>query len=126
RYKAVSLRYAVPVGGENRAASCGSPRLVFADGSETFDTPKDGQPVTESPEPGEVIWRDDRGVTCRSWNWRQGVRTRLSASDKAMLFILESLPEMPVADLYAVGNMLTAGLSKMMPVLRFDCMLLGC
>ncbi|MDI5754487.1 hypothetical protein MJL79_30330, partial [Salmonella enterica subsp. enterica serovar Montevideo] len=37
-YNAVSLRYAVPVGGENSAAYCGSPRLVFADGSETFDT----------------------------------------------------------------------------------------
>ncbi len=60
-YNAVSLRYAVPVGGENSAAYRGSPRLVFADGSETFDTLKEGQPVTESPEPGEVIWRDDRG-----------------------------------------------------------------
>lgn len=49
-YNAVSLRYAVPVGGENSAAYCGSPRLVFADGSETFDTLKEGQPATESPK----------------------------------------------------------------------------
>ncbi|HFJ3180824.1 TPA: B3/4 domain-containing protein [Salmonella enterica] len=107
------------------AAYCGSPRLVFADGSETFDTLKEGQPVTESPEPGEVIWRDDRGVTCRRWNWRQGVRTRLSASDKTMWFILESLPEMPVDELYAAENMLTDGLEKMMPGLRFESTLIG-
>lgn len=124
-YNAVSLRYAVPAGGENSAAYCGSPRLVFADGSETFDTLKEGQPATESPEPGEVIWRDDRGVTCRRWNWRQGVRTRLSASDKTMWFILESLPEMPVDELYAAGNMLTDGLEKMMPGLRFESTLIG-
>lgn len=43
-YNAVSLRYAVPVGGENSAAYCGSPRLVFADGSETFDTLKKDNP----------------------------------------------------------------------------------
>lgn len=74
-YNAVSLRYAVPVGGENSAAYCGSPRLVFADGSETFDTLKEGQPVTESPEPGEVIWRDDRGVTCELLFVNQGTLT---------------------------------------------------
>jgi DNA/RNA-binding domain of Phe-tRNA-synthetase-like protein len=32
----------------------------------------------EHPEPGEVIWRDDDGVTCRCWNWRQCVRTRIT------------------------------------------------
>ncbi|WP_411899966.1 phenylalanine--tRNA ligase beta subunit-related protein, partial [Salmonella enterica] len=33
-YNAVSLRYAVPVGGENSPAYCGSPRPVFAAGGE--------------------------------------------------------------------------------------------
>jgi DNA/RNA-binding domain of Phe-tRNA-synthetase-like protein len=32
----------------------------------------------DQPEPGEVIWRDDDGVTCRCWNWRQCVRTRIT------------------------------------------------
>lgn len=119
-YNAVSLRYAVPVGGENFAAYRGLPRLVIADGTETFDAIKEGQPTLESPEPGEVIWRDDIGVTCRRWNWRQGVRTRLSASDQEMWFILESLPEMPLDALHAAGNMLTDGLTQMMPGLEFN------
>ncbi|WP_312467344.1 B3/4 domain-containing protein [Pseudescherichia sp.] len=119
-YNAVSLRYAVPVGGENFAAYRGLPRLVIADGTETFDTLKEGLPTAESPEPGEVIWRDDIGVTCRRWNWRQGVRTRLSASDREMWFILESLPEMPLDALHAAGNMLTDGLTQMMPGLEFN------
>jgi DNA/RNA-binding domain of Phe-tRNA-synthetase-like protein len=41
-YNAVSLRYAIPVGGENIAAYQGSPRLVMAEGTEPFDTVKRG------------------------------------------------------------------------------------
>jgi DNA/RNA-binding domain of Phe-tRNA-synthetase-like protein len=56
-----------------------SPRLVAADGTEVFDTMKEGLPAQEHADPGEVVRRDDQGVTCRRWNWRQGVRTRLNA-----------------------------------------------
>ncbi|RQO65778.1 hypothetical protein DBR44_18950 [Aquitalea sp. FJL05] len=114
-YNAISLRYAIPVGGENLSAYIGSPRLVIADGSELFDTMKAGEPATESPEVGEVIWRDDAGVTCRRWNWRQGVRTRLSATDQHMWFILESLPQMPLEALHQAGEELMQGIAHMMP-----------
>jgi len=119
-YNAVSLRYAIPVGGENLAAYVGTPRLLLADGTETFDTYKEGKPAEETPEAGEVIWRDDTGVTCRRWNWRQGVRTRLSVADKEMWFILESLPQMPLDELYAAANMLTDGLEQMMPGTEYE------
>src|SRR3546814_1800668 len=72
-YNALSLRYAIPVGGEDLAAYAGSPRLVVADGSERFETTAGGEAAVSSPEPGEVVWRDDRGVTCRRWNWRQEI-----------------------------------------------------
>lgn len=114
-YNAVSIRYAVPVGGENLASYQGQPRLTLADGSELFDTVKAGEPAMESPEPGEVIWRDDRGVTCRRWNWRQGVRTRLDSHAQQMWFILESLPAMPLSALQEAGDMLIAQLTQLMP-----------
>ena len=123
-YNAVSLRYAIPVGGENLDAYSGNPRLTFASGSEPFDTMKAGEPAVEYPDAGEVVWCDDTGVTCRRWNWRQGVRTRLSASDKHMWFILESLPEMPLDALYEAGKMLTDGLEAMMPGLRYSVSLI--
>ena len=94
-YNAISIEYAIPVGGEDLAAYVGAPRLVIADGSECFDTLKEGLPTQEAPAPGEVVWRDDLGVTCRRWNWRQGIRTRLSLSSPRMWFILECLPPMP-------------------------------
>ena len=123
-YNAVSLRYAIPVGGENIAAYQGSPRLIVAKGTEPFDTVKDGEPAVEYPPQGEVIWCDDVGVTCRRWNWRQGIRTRLGVEAQQMWFILESLPQMPLEKLHEAGKMLTDGLVKMMPGLSFDMVLI--
>lgn len=114
-YNAISIQYAIPAGGENLTAYVGVPRLTIADGSEEFDTFKSGELANDPPDAGEVIWRDDRGVTCRRWNWRQGVRTRLDAHAKQMWFILESLPEMPIEALTAAADDLMAGLSQMMP-----------
>lgn len=114
-YNAVSLRFAVPVGGENLAAYIGAPRLVRATGNEAFDTVKEGEAVEEHPDAGEVVWRDDVGVTCRRWNWRQCVRTRLEPGAPTMWFILESLPEMPLDALHQAGAELAAGLRAMMP-----------
>lgn len=114
-YNSVSIRFAVPVGGENIAAYVGQPRLTRASGSEVFDTMKAGEVSLESPEAGEVIWRDDAGVTCRRWNWRQGVRTRLSTGQPQMWFVLERLPAMPAEALQQAGDMLEQGIRQMMP-----------
>lgn len=109
-YNAVSLKFAIPVGGENVASYRGSPRLIIADGTETFDTMQNGEPSTENPDKGEVVWRDDLGVTCRRWNWRQGVRTRIDAATTDMWFVLESLPEMPLEIVEEAGSALLSGL----------------
>jgi DNA/RNA-binding domain of Phe-tRNA-synthetase-like protein len=112
-YNAVSIRFAVPIGGEDRAALTGTERLVRAVGDEPFDTVKDGAPAVESPEPGEVIWRDDVAVTCRRWNWRQGRRTALTEATTSAVFLLEGLDIdlRPAADLLAelLSGTLAAG-----------------
>ena len=90
-YNAVSVQHLVPIGGEDLDGYDGPPRLVVADGSESFDTVADGQPVVQRADAGEVVWRDDSGVTCRRWNWRQGTRTRLSSTTTRALFILDGL-----------------------------------
>lgn len=123
-YNAISLRYAIPVGGENLDAYVGTPRLTIADGSEAFDTVKDGNPAVESPEAGEVVWRDDQGVTCRRWNWRQGVRTRLNADARRMWFILESLGPMPIEALHEAHDRLVGGLQEMSPGSRVETSLI--
>jgi DNA/RNA-binding domain of Phe-tRNA-synthetase-like protein len=96
-YNAISIRHAIPVGGENIAAYVGNPHLKRASGTESFDTMTEGQPVTEAVPAGEVVWADDRGVTCRRWNWRQGIRTRIDLQTRRAWFVLERLEPMPLA-----------------------------
>lgn len=91
-YNAVSIRHLLPVGGEDLSAYAGPPVLARASGDEPFHTTAAGDHVVEHPEPGEVIWRDDSGVTCRRWNWRQCSRTRLTAATTHAVFILDWLP----------------------------------
>lgn len=114
-YNAVSLRFAVPVGGENIDAYAGAPRLTIADGTEFFDTTADGMPAIECANVGEVIWRDDVGVTCRRWNWRQGARTRLDSCTGRMWFVMESLDTMPMDALDEAATALEAGLRTLIP-----------
>ena len=92
-YNAVSVQHLVPIGGEDLDGYDGPPHLVVADGTETFDTVADGQPVVQHADAGEVVWRDDTGATCRRWNWRQGTRTRLSPATTRALFIIDGLGE---------------------------------
>ncbi|MGY1786852.1 B3/B4 domain-containing protein [Geodermatophilus sp. SYSU D00698] len=114
-YNAVSVAHLLPLGGEDRTAYAGPPRLVRADGSEPFDTTAGGETVVEHPEPGEVVWRDDAGVTCRRWNWRQGVRTRITTGTTSALFVLDVLDPMTDDDAHAAADALTDALLALGP-----------
>ena len=72
---AVSLKYAFPIGVENMDAFEGDLHLGVMDGTENF-LPI-GETSAEPPLKGEVAYRDDAGVVCRCWNWRDGQRTQV-------------------------------------------------
>jgi DNA/RNA-binding domain of Phe-tRNA-synthetase-like protein len=112
-YNAVSVIHQVPLGGEDLAHYVGAPRLRRATGREPFETTASGEPVVERPEPGEVVWCDDAGVTCRRWNWRQTSRTQLTDDTTSALFILDALD--PVTDpvLESVADDLAGPLSRL-------------
>jgi DNA/RNA-binding domain of Phe-tRNA-synthetase-like protein len=114
-YNAVSVAHLLPLGGEDSAAYAGPPRLVRADGTEVFDTTAGGEVVVEHPEPGEVVWRDDEGVTCRRWNWRQCVRTRITADTTGALFVLDVLDPLTDDDAHVAADALTEGLLALSP-----------
>jgi DNA/RNA-binding domain of Phe-tRNA-synthetase-like protein len=114
-YNAVSVRYAVPVGGEDLDAYVGMMRLVRASGDEPFETTASGEPVVDFPEPGEVVWRDDAGVTCRRWNWRQTTRTRLTTATTRAVFVLDALGPLPDEALAAAGDALVTALTTGSP-----------
>lgn len=103
-YNAVSVLHQVPLGGEDLDRYVGAPRLVRATGIETFDTLAGGEDVLEHAEPGEVVWRDEAGVTCRRWNWRQSRRTQLHEGTTTALFILDALAPMTDDAMHAAAD----------------------
>jgi DNA/RNA-binding domain of Phe-tRNA-synthetase-like protein len=75
----------------------------------------DGVAVIEHPEPGEVVWCDEAGVTCRRWNWRQARRTQLREDTTTALFILDGLDPMTDEALLAAAEDLIAHLTQLGP-----------
>ncbi|WP_228992075.1 B3/4 domain-containing protein [Streptomyces sp. DH8] len=117
-YNAISVAHLVPVGGEDADHIKGGMRLIRATGDEPFPTVAGGEETVEHPEPGEVVWCDDEGVTCRRWNWRQGIRTRLTEKSVSALFLLEGLTPMTNGELDAAGAELAAHLEQLSPGAR--------
>jgi DNA/RNA-binding domain of Phe-tRNA-synthetase-like protein len=111
-YNAVSVLHQVPVGGEDLTRYAGAPRLLRATGTERFDTVADGTAVIEHPDPGEVVWCDEAGVTCRRWNWRQARRTQLRDETTTALCILDALHSMSDEALHAAADELVHHLAR--------------
>lgn len=88
-YNAVSLGAHLPCGGEDLRMVAGDLRLVRAAGGESF-VPL-GSKEEQPPGPGEVIYRDDLGVVCRCWNWREADRTKLTEATTDAVLIIESV-----------------------------------
>lgn len=117
-YNAISVIHQVPLGGEDLNRYDGPPQLIRAKGREAFDTTAAGELVVEHPEPGEVVWCDATGVTCRRWNWRQCRRTQLTPHTTAALFILDALAPVAADALIAAGDDLIDHLRRLGPDLR--------
>ena len=98
-YNAVSLAYALPVGGEDIDAMEGDIRLAFRPLGEEEDAP-----TLE----GELCYRDDAGAICRCWNWRDGERTALTDDSKKAFLIVESVDPARADDLAAATDQLAA------------------
>jgi DNA/RNA-binding domain of Phe-tRNA-synthetase-like protein len=123
RYNAVSIRHVLPIGGEDRDALASDLVLSFADGDEPFDALGDAE-VTH-PEPGEVVFKDAAGVTCRRWNWRQGQRTMLTEGTTNAFLVLDRWAPYPIAELRAGGDDLIAQLRAVSPDVAIETTLLG-
>ena len=121
-YNAISVKYELPVGGEDLTRYIGSPRLMRATGQEPFETTSNGETITEHPDAGEVVWCDEAGVTCRRWNWRQTPRTALTEHTTTALFILDALAPMTNDELQAAADELVAALGDVTSV---QCLLEG-
>ena len=86
-YNAFSIKYLTPFGGENLDQACGDLTLTLAKGGERWIAI--GGTKSKPAFAGELIWRDDLDVTCRSWNWRQCERTKLILESKNGYFVMD-------------------------------------
>ncbi len=89
-YNLVSLRFGVPAGGDDLDQVEGDISLLFAKGDEGF-TPLNSE-SRDVARPGEVIYRDDRDVLCRRWNWRECDRTKMTEGTRNVSLVVEALP----------------------------------
>jgi lysyl-tRNA synthetase class 2 len=90
-YNIVSLKYVLAAGGDDLDKVEGGISLTVADGTELFV-----MLGTNKPEPikkGEVIYRDDKEVLCRSWNYRECEKTKITEHTKNVCLVLEGLEQ---------------------------------
>ncbi|HAT4301245.1 TPA: B3/4 domain-containing protein [Clostridium perfringens] len=90
-YNSISLKYAMPCGGEDMDKFIGDIRLTKATGDESFITL--GSDKSEPPYEGEIVYKDDKGAICRCWNWRESVRTMLTEDTKNAFLCIELVDE---------------------------------
>lgn len=95
-YNSISLKYALPCGGEDIDTFVGNIRLTKAIGNESFITL--GSDKNEPPYEGEIVYKDNDGAICRCWNWRESVRTMLTENTKNAFLCIESIDEQRITE----------------------------
>ncbi|SDK09241.1 B3/B4 domain-containing protein [Natronincola ferrireducens] len=95
-YNSISLKYALPCGGEDIDTFVGSIRLTKAEGDESFITL--GTDKNAPPYEGEIVYKDDEGAMCRCWNWRESVRTMLTENTKNAFLCIELVDDSRMDD----------------------------
>lgn len=90
-YNSISLKYALPCGGEDIDTFAGDIRLTKAIGNESFITL--GSDKSEPPYEGEIVYKDNEGAICRCFNWRESVRTMLTENTKNAFLCIELVDE---------------------------------
>jgi len=90
-YNSISLRYALPCGGEDIDKFNGNIRLTKAIGDEEF-IPL-GTDENSPPYEGEIVYKDNIGAICRCWNWRESLRTMLTEKTNNAFLCIELTDE---------------------------------
>jgi DNA/RNA-binding domain of Phe-tRNA-synthetase-like protein len=105
-YNTISLKYALPCGGEDIDKFAGDIKLTTAVGNEEF-IPL-GADENSPPYEGEIVYKDEMGAICRCWNWREAVRTMLTENTKNAFMCIESVDETRSAEFENALNELAA------------------
>lgn len=90
-YNVISLKYMLPVGGEDLDKVKGDVALTFA-GPQEPPLLLLGDKEPGPPHEGEVMYKDDISAICRRFNWREANRTKLTPQTTRAMLVIELLP----------------------------------
>lgn len=93
-YNTISLKYILPVGGEDLDQVVGDVYLTKAGNDEPAIFLL-GEKEARAPKAGEIIYKDEVGAICRRWNWKEADRTKLTQETRNAFLVIESLPPVP-------------------------------
>lgn len=99
---AISLKYALPIGAEDRDKLDGDIHLGTMKGGEKF-LPI-GSDKEEPPYEGELAYYDDYGVVCRCLNWRDGKRTQINDDTTSEFIAMECVDPSRIEELKQAIN----------------------
>ena len=106
----ISLRCLMPAGGHAIDQLGGDISLKPAVGDEVFVA--FGSDQTENPEPGEIVFVEGQTVLTRRWTWRQANHTLVVPETTALLFNLDGLPPVGLAEIEAAAAELISLVEK--------------
>jgi len=89
-YNYISIKYVVPVGGDDIDKVDGDIELKLANGNEIFRELNSEE--LKNPKLGEVVYVDEKEVLCRRWNWRECDKTKMTEDTKNLALVIEGLP----------------------------------
>lgn len=107
----VSIRYGLPVAVLDLRGIAGGLTVRLARGDEPFTELDSGE--VKYPEPGEVIFADERGVvSARRWCWRQSAQSAAGEGTSDVLVTVEAHHEASEADVTAALQNLASLLAE--------------
>jgi len=89
-YNYISIKYLIPLGGDDTDKIDGNITLKFAQGNEPFNELNTDE--IKNPKEGEVIYVDEKEVLCRRWNWRECNKSKMTEETKNVSLVVEGLP----------------------------------
>jgi DNA/RNA-binding domain of Phe-tRNA-synthetase-like protein len=90
-YNTISLRYILPVGGEDADKILGDVILARAGDHEPAIRLL-GEKEERAAHPGEILYKDEAGAICSRWNWKEADRTKLTKETRNAFLVIEALP----------------------------------
>jgi len=109
-YNAISLKHALPIGGQDVQTLQGRVVLRFARAGEVF-TPLGAlspQPVDD----GEVVYADDKRILCSKWNYRDCEDAKISDKTTQFVLFVDGAPSIPASEVQFAGEELAESLNN--------------